>query len=291
MIRIGRCIRPCRVASSLALAFVILASPAVAESAREILDRCKALEDGERHWTDRHQHMRMRIISSGGGQRERELDVYERRYAGNEEKAIVFLRGPAEVRDVAFLATGMRGRPAEQWLYLPSSKRVRRITVSTRNESFVGSDLSYHDLDLLAEMLSWSEHDATSTLRGGEPIGDAPCHAIELRPQREDIGYPRIALWLGRDDCVPRQVELHAQAPTSGWLGSLVGGGATDAQPAKRVRQSAVTPLGRIPIARRIDVETPSKQSRTEIEIVAVELDQGLPEDMFTQRALERGGK
>jgi hypothetical protein len=177
-----------------------------AESARDILDRRKALEDGERSWKDRHQHMRMRI-SGDRGERERELDVYEQRLPNDRQKAVVFLRGPAEVRNVAFLAFSVHGKAADQWLYIPALRRVRQITASTRNEAFVSSDLTFHDLDLLSEMASWSEADATSSLRGNERVADADCHAIELRPQRDDIGYRRIVLWLGRDDLVPRQVD------------------------------------------------------------------------------------
>lgn len=276
----------------LCLAFTVLVSScaqsAAAESARAILDRRTALEDGERHWTDRHQRLRMRI-SGKAGQRERELDVYERHYPHDELKAIVFLRGPEDVRNVAFLSIGPQGRAAEQWLYLPNTKRVRKITVSARDEPFVSSDLTFHDLDLLAEMTSWSEKDATSTLRAEEPIDATPCYAIELRPQRDDIGYQRIVLWLGREDLVPRQVDFHERDAASGWLGSLVGGEASDEQPTKRVRQRSIELAGMIPVARRIEIETPAKGSHTEIDIVAVELDQSLPDDLFSQRALEQG--
>lgn len=257
-----------------------------ADSAREILDRRKALEDGERAWKDRHQHMRMRI-SSSTGQRERELDVYERNFPNDEQKAIVFLRGSADVRNVAFLAFSHKGKAADQWLYLPALKRVRQITVSTRNEPFVSSDLTFQDLDLLSDMASWSEADATSTLRGEERIGETLCHAIELRPQRDEISYRRIVLWLGRDDLVPRQIDFHTEAPDSGWLS--LGRAPADENPTKRVLQSNIAFLGKIPVARRIDVSTPAKGSRTEIDIVAVEHDQDLPESLFSQRSLELG--
>jgi hypothetical protein len=226
-------------------------------------------------------------ISGGSGERARELDVYERRLPNDRQQAIVFLRGPAEVRNVAFLSLSTPGKAADQWLYLPALRRVRQITASTRNEPFVSSDLTFHDLDLLSEIPSWSESDATSTLRGEERVADIECHTIELRPQRDDIGYRRIVLWLGRDDLVPRRVDFHADAPATGWLG--LGGSSPDAPPTKRLQQSGISFDGKIPVARQIDVETPANGSRTAIEIVAVEHDRGLPESLFTQRALEVG--
>src|SRR6185295_14573913 len=115
---------------------------------------------------------------------------------------ILFFLTPAEVKGTAFLAFTHKGRSADQWLYLPALKRVRQITASSRGESFVGTDLSYHDLDLVQEMPSWTEADARSSLRGEEAIDGTPTHAIELVPQREDIGYKRVVVWLGKDDLV-----------------------------------------------------------------------------------------
>src|SRR5438552_9728844 len=86
------------------------------------------------------------------------------------------------MKGTAFLSSPHKGRPAEQWLYLPELQRVRQITASARNEIFVGSDLSYHDLDLLQEMIGWSEADAGSSLRPGETLDGTPNDVIELTP-------------------------------------------------------------------------------------------------------------
>jgi len=257
------------------------------ETARQILDRRKALEDTTQHWNDRQQRMKLKVTGGAGGERTRELEVFEKKYPGDEQKAIVFFHAPAEVKDTAFLSFNHKGRRAEQWLYLPNLKRIRQITANIRHESFVGTDLTYHDLDLLAEMTSWSEDDARSQLRGDETIGGTPCHAIELTPQREDIGYQRVVLWLGRDDLAPRQVEFYEQPSGSGW--SLFGGGGSDATPKKRVRQSDVRLVGQIPFAYRVDVESPGTGSKTGIDITEVRFDQHLADDFFSQRQMELG--
>ena len=260
-----------RIVSLLFLA--ALASRALgAETARQIVDRRKALEDTTRHWDDRHQKMKF-TISGRGGDRVRELDLYELKLPGDEQKAIVFFLSPAEVKGTSFLSFNHKGRPADQWLYLPELKRVRQITARTRNESFVGTDLSYHDLDLLSEMISWSEDDATSSLRGEETADGVACHAIDFAPKRDDIGYKRIVLLLGKDDLVPRRLEFYEE----------------DSTPKKRILQSAVKAVGAIPVAHRIDVETPSVGTKTAVEITDVQFNQKLDPELFTQRALERG--
>jgi outer membrane lipoprotein-sorting protein len=250
-----------------------LGAPAGAdESARQILDREKALEDGPRHWDDRHQKLTLHITGRGA-ERTREVEVWDRREAGGEQKTVVFLRAPADVKGTAFLSFMHKGRAGEQWLYMPELQRVRALTARTRSESFVGSDLTYRDLDLLQEIPSWSEADASAALRPAETIDGTPTHVIELTPKREDIGYKRIVIWLATDDLVARKLQLFEDGDT----------------PKKVVQQRDVRPVGAIPVAYRMEVETPAAGTRTTVEVTAIEFNQKPADDLFTQRALERG--
>jgi outer membrane lipoprotein-sorting protein len=261
-------------AVALLLALVAAASPAPgAETAREILDRRKALDDTTRHWNDRQQRMRFVIVGGSGGERRRELSVYERRYPEDEIKSVVFFHAPAEVKGTALLAFTHKGRQGEQWLYLPALARVRVISGSARREKFVGTDLTYHDLDLIQEMSSWTEQDATSKLLGAGDVGGVAVHTIELVPQREDIGYQKIVLGLGRDDLVPRRIEFYEDGE----------------EPLKRITQSEVRAVGPIPVAHKIEVQTPAAKTSTTVEVSEVKFDEGLKDDVFTQRTLERG--
>ena len=210
------------------LLFVLAVTPAFApafgaETARQILDRREALEKGAQHWDDRQQKLTF-VIHSSGADRQRELDLYEKRYADDERKSIVFFGAPPEVKGTAFLAFTHKGKPGDQWLYLPELQRVRQITSNTRTQSFVGTDLTYHDLDILTEMISWTEADAASSLRPDETVDGVACWVIELAAKRDDIKYKRIVLWLGKDDLVPRRLEFYDDDP----------------QPTKRIFQSDV---------------------------------------------------
>lgn len=245
------------------------------ESARQILDRRKALDDTTRKWTDRHQRLHMTIVDSRGGERVRELDLYERKEANDEQKQILFFQAPVEIKGTGFLAFIHKGQAADQWLYLPELKRVRVIAGTSRNESFMGSDLSYHDIDLIAEMPSWSEADAPAALLPAETVDGVPCHVIALTPKREDIGYRRIVQWLAIDDLVPRRLEFDDDGPA----------------PRKRLRQTRIELVGTVPVAHELDIETPANGTRTHIVISDVQLNQNLEDDLFTQRALERGGR
>lgn len=250
------------------------AAPA-AETARQILDRRKALDDTTRKWTDRHQRLHMTIVNARGGERIRELDLYERKEGFGEQKQILFFQAPVEIRGTGFLSFVHKGHAADQWLYLPEVKRVRVIAATSRHESFMGSDFSYHDIDLIAEMPAWSEADAPATLLPGESIDGVACHVIELKPARDDIGYRRIVQWLGTDDLVPRRLEFGDDGPI----------------PRKRLHQTQIRMVGAVPVAHELDLETPAANSHTHITISDVQLDLHLEDDLFTQRALERGSR
>lgn len=251
----------------------VACSARAAETARQILDRREALENGERHWDDRHQKLTFHITDRRGGERTRELELSEKRYPADERKSIVFFSSPPEVKGTAFLAFTHKGKPADQWLYLPELQRVRQITSTMRTQSFVGTDLTYHDLDLLTEMTSWTEADAASSLRGEETVDGVACHVIELAAKREDIGYKKIVLWLGRDDLVPRRLEFFEDG----------------AEPKKRMTQADVRNVGKIPIAFKSKVETLAAGSSTDVTVVETQFNQKLSDDAFTQRALEQG--
>ena len=255
------------------LLFVLAVTSAFgAETAREILDRRDALEKGAQHWDDRQQKLTF-VIHSSGADRQRELDLYEKRYADDERKSIVFFGAPPEVKGTAFLAFTHKGKPGDQWLYLPELQRVRQITSNTRTQSFVGTDLTYHDLDILTEMISWTEADAASSLRPDETVDGVACSVIELAAKRDDIKYKKIVLWLGKDDLVPRRYELYDDDP----------------QPTKRIAQRDVRKVGAIPVAYETKVETPAKNSSTDVTVIETKFNQKLADDLFTQKALEQG--
>ena len=61
------------------------------------------------------------------------------------------------------------------------------------------------------------------------------------------------------------------------------------AQPLRRITQSDVRRVGSIPVPFRAEVQTPAAGTRTVVTFAAVAFDQGLPDDLFTQPALEWG--
>src|SRR5512144_2338571 len=128
------------VASALALA---LAGPALAgDGARAILAETEA-----RHRTRSQQYAgELEVVSKEGKVRKKGWRSFREGYAGDAKQLIRFV-APPEVRGVGFLSLGRAGKSPDQWLYLPSMKRERRIASQDRDASFVGTDFSYEDME------------------------------------------------------------------------------------------------------------------------------------------------
>ncbi len=100
----------------------------------------------------------------GFGESEVELQMVLRNAAGQEatrslristlekpdesvgDKSLVLFNTPRDIRGTALLSHAKILDPDDQWLYLPSLKRVKRISSSNKSGPFVGSEFAYEDI-------------------------------------------------------------------------------------------------------------------------------------------------
>jgi hypothetical protein len=198
-----------------------------------------------------------------------------RRSADGEDKTLLVFLDPPELRSTAFLQFSHRDREAEQWLYLPAYKRVRQITSRSKRESYGGTDFSFADLEILSDVIEWTEDDARSNLRGSESVGGQEAYLIELTPGKRDVGYSKIVVALAKSDLVPRRLEFYG----------------TEAQPHKVLTIEGVRNVGAIPTPVLLVMKQPAAGSQTILDVVEVRYDQNLQDDAFSQRSLERGAE
>jgi len=249
-------------------------SPPAAQPARAILDHAKQLNDTTRKWTDRTQSLNIKIFDSRGNVRNRVMTMRTQRRGGGEDKTLSVFLSPAEVRGTSFLQFAHRDRDAEQWLFLPALQRVRQISAQSKTESFMGTDFSYRDLELLTDVLEWNEEEATSVLSGSDVIEDTDVSLIELTPHKKDVGYTRIVLALTKQDLVIRRMEFYS---------------ANTSTPQKVLRMDKIEFIDSIPTPRSLEMRQTVQGSHTTVDVAEVRYNQNLRDDLFTQRTLEQG--
>lgn len=110
-------------------------------SADEIIAKQKQLNENHNDETVTAQ---MILKYSSGKVATRELIIKYLKSTKDRRSLLRFL-SPADVMGMGLLSTQEMGKTAQQWLYLPALKRVKRLIGASQGGSFAGSNFSYED--------------------------------------------------------------------------------------------------------------------------------------------------
>ena len=89
--------------------------------------------------------MVMTITDRGGVVKARKLKMVTKETSQGTKSFIEFIE-PADVKGTKFLTVSSQGVDADQRLYLPALKKVRKISSSSKDSEFVGSDFYFFDM-------------------------------------------------------------------------------------------------------------------------------------------------
>jgi hypothetical protein len=154
---------------------------------------------------DSRAEMRMRLHDRQGRVRERTLTIDTVRNPQGDRTLLRFAY-PNDIKGTGFLVWEHPGADDERFLYLPALGRVRRIAGAEKQESFVGSDLSYEDIggrDLADYTYAFAAQDATWTAPDGTK---QPVWALESKAKDAGAAYPRSVSLVLKD----RFIVVHA---------------------------------------------------------------------------------
>ena len=140
----------------------------------------------------------MTLIDRKARKRERKMVIYAKKTPEGENRSLLKFIKPRNIYNVGLLTWQHTGQSKDdQWLYLPASKRIKRIASGGKKNPFMGSDLAYEDM--LAEDLT--SH--TYKLLGEEVVNNYNCWLVEAVPStrkaRQESGYAKRLIWLRKD--------------------------------------------------------------------------------------------
>lgn len=89
---------------------------------------------------------------------------------GSVEQIAIYFTKPSMIENTAFLSHNHDTRQDQNWLFLPATDRVRRLPVSERSDYFMGTDITYGDLqdNFKFALDDWSFVDAREGAIGGK---------------------------------------------------------------------------------------------------------------------------
>lgn len=266
-------IRPFLGTMSLTLIVGVIPIPGWAEDlkARQIMEQVDARDDGNNSVSD----MRMVLIDKGGKRRERKIRAFGKD-KGQDTLRLMFFIDPADVEDTAFLTYDyyQSEKDDDQWMYLPALRKTKRIATSDKSGSFMGSDFTYSD------MTKWELEEYDYTLLKEVKVRDTEAWLIQAIPRKKEVvdrtGYTKSVLYVRKDDpMVIRAVH---------WVKK---GNRLKYMDAKRLEV-----IDGIWMATEIEMTTKQGKStlhKTILTFENVKFNQGLEEDFFTIRTMEKG--
>ena len=182
-------------------------TPAAALTGREVIDTAQK-KNGFSTWHDRVLETTMESYTTTL-QRTRDASVTEQTDPRGEHRTFMEFTGPADVTGTLFLHLSPRGEKDQQWVWTPSARKARRLADAARDENFMGTDLSYRDLELIVRIQQWNDSEATATLEPEAEVDGKPCHVVGLAPKNKEFPYSRYRLWFGTGDFLLWKVEVY----------------------------------------------------------------------------------
>jgi hypothetical protein len=147
--------------------------------------------------------MSMILRNKQGDESRRELRVRTLEVEGDGDKSLSIFDRPADVKGTAFLTFTHKTGPDDQWLYLPSLKRVKRISSKNKSGPFMGSEFAYEDIS------SQEVDKYTYRYLRDEPCGELECFVIERDPVDPNSGYTRQVVWIDKQEYRPQKVDYY----------------------------------------------------------------------------------
>ena len=184
---------------------MVLMNPLLADDALEKgMSIAKEFRAANQGFNGEVSSMEMILTDAHGASITREMQGKILEMTEDGDKSLIEFIKPLDVKGTKMLTWAHRQGANDQWLYLPTVKRPKRISSSNQSASFMGSEFSYEDLgsqELDKYKFRW--------LRDEKDANNSQIHVVERTPNDSDSGYSKEVLWMARAFNGPVKVEYY----------------------------------------------------------------------------------
>ena len=133
--------------SVLTIAALFMITFLLAQTAEERgLQIAKAAEEADMGFGSSIVELKMTLKNKNGQTSERYLVTRTLELFEDGDKSLIVFNSPKDVKGTSTLTFTHKVGADDQWLFLPSIKRVKRISSNNKSGPFVGSEFAYEDL-------------------------------------------------------------------------------------------------------------------------------------------------
>ncbi len=206
--------------------------------------------------------------------------VLNRTADGLDYKDMVVITKPANIKGLAVLTWSYLDpkREREQWLWLPSQRKVRRTSPSRPDDAFLGSDFTVDEItsrkweDETYKILREEKFQGYKSKLTGETYdAGLDCYVVEAKPKKKDWYYIRRIVWLDKKTGAAIFDEIYDQLNRKSRI---------------IFRKYELLPEG--PAQALLEVTNLRTGHWTVVKMSEIKFNSGIKESAFTYKALER---
>lgn len=247
------------------LSILLIPTQAYAISGREIFEK---MHEQRLKMLDQKTDATMILYDRGGGTRVRTLTEYSKNATPHAYKVLLIFNSPADLRNVGFLVHARTFSERDLWAYFPEFKRIRRIPTASQDDSFFGSDFSYDDFSGPPNL-----DDYSFKVQKEEIIDNKPCYVVEVTP-KVPRKYTRYVAWVAKNLWIMTKIEFYR-----------------DKELYRTGTFKDIRTVDGLPTPFHLEMENVKTKHKTVLTVDKITYRVNFPDSLFTQRALERGGK
>lgn len=245
------------------LGLSLIAGAASAQTAEEIMKQSHmayyyAGDDGVAE-------VEMRLVK-GDKERNREFTMLRLDLAeGGAQKYYTYFKKPSDVSRLTFMVHKNPDANDSRWIYVPAVDLVKPISADDKNSSFVGSDFTYEDVS----GRHWTEDN--HTLKEETMLDSNAVWVIESVPKVEFKGFARKISYIDKASSLPLKEEYFDKKD------NLV----------RVFKAERIEDIDGIKTVTLRSMEDLKKGSKTYVDFSKIKYNQGLTDDLFTERYLK----
>lgn len=154
-------------------------------------------------FVDFRAELTMRIVNQKGNENLRKLNIKTLEGIDEGDKTITIFTFPKDIQGAGFLTHTKKTSSDDQWLYLPSIKRVKKISSKNKRSPFFGSEFAFEDL------ASQEVEKYAYTYLKEEPINGLDAHVIQRTPVDPESAYSKLVVWMDKADLQIRRIDYY----------------------------------------------------------------------------------
>jgi outer membrane lipoprotein-sorting protein len=163
----------------------------------------KKADELDRGFESSEASLKMILANKNGQESERSLEYRTLEMDDDGDKSMIIFNSPRDVEGTATLTFTHKESADDQWLYLPSIKRVKRISSDNKSGPFMGSEFAYEDLS------SQEVEKYTYKFIKEDNINGNPGLVVERYPVDPKSGYSKQVVWYNKNNYRVEKIDYY----------------------------------------------------------------------------------